>query len=450
MRPFLPRALPIFWQTLLLVLASLVASQLVTLAMLVLLDPPRPDFNRLTDVAEALTIADDRGERGRRERELLVSHATLPPVPRPDMTSEPMFTERLADRLGVPSGRVRLYFEPDQRASFGSDKRFTRDGLVPIRRGEPLFFNTLIAAVETPSGWRIAKTPPRPLLAEWQKRMLLWFAISALALMPLAWWFARRLARPIRRFADAAERMGRDPLAPSVTEEGPLELRQTAHALNLMQERLAAYVAERTAMIGAIAHDLRTPLARIAFRIEGAPDDVRDKVQADIEQMRAMIAATIGFVRGSTTSREVVDLDLGQLLERLALDEQEMARPVDTGVIEPLHVRGDHVALARLFQNLIDNGVAYGGAVTLSLTRDGGDAVAIIGDRGPGLRPDQVDRLFQPFERGDPSRNRETGGIGLGLTIARSIAREHGGTLILRNRAGGGAEAILRLPISAS
>lgn len=446
MRLGLPRALPIFWQTLLLVLASLAASQLVTLAMFVVLDPPRPDFNRLGDVAEALAGGGDRGERGRRERELLVSDSVRPPRPRGAMTSEPAFTRRLAARLDVSPEQVRLYFEPDQRASFGSDRRLRKDGLVPMRRGEPLFFNTVIAAVETPAGWRVVKTPPRPLLAPWQRRMLLWFAISALALVPLAWWFARRLTRPIRRFADAAERMGRDPLAPSVAEEGPLELRQTAHALNLMQERLAAYVAERTAMIGAIAHDLRTPLARIAFRIEAAPDDVRDKVQADIEQMRAMIAATIGFVRGSTASRDIADLDLGDVISRLVAEEQDMGRPVETGEVEPIGVRGDRLALARLFQNLIDNGVAYGGGVMLSLVRDGGDAVATVADRGPGLPVDQVDRLFQPFERGDPSRNRETGGIGLGLTIARSIARAHGGTLILRNRAGGGVEAVLRLP----
>src|SRR3546814_2205174 len=116
-----------------------------------------------------------------------------------------------------------------------------------MRRGEPIFFNTVVAAVEIPGGWRIVRTPPRPLVAAWQKRMLLWFAISALALMPLAWCFARRLTRPIRRFAEAAERMGRDPLAPPVAEEGPTELRQPAHALNRMQERLGAYIAERTA-----------------------------------------------------------------------------------------------------------------------------------------------------------------------------------------------------------
>ncbi|WP_380876831.1 two-component sensor histidine kinase [Sphingomonas sp. DBB INV C78] len=439
-----PRGLPIFWQTLLLVLASLAASQLVTIAMFAVMDPPRPDFNRLGDVADALVGG--RGERGQRERALLVRQAREAPAPGEGMTSDPAFTRRLAERVGQPVEQVRLYFEPDQRAAFGDDRRRHNHRLVPLRRGEPIFFNTVIAGIETADGWRVVKTPPRPLIAGWQKRMLLWFALSALALVPLAWWFARRLTRPIRSFADAAERMGRDPLAPQVAEEGPAELRQTAHALNLMQERIAAYVAERTAMIGAIAHDLRTPLARIAFRIEGAPDEVRDKVQADIEQMRAMIAATIGFVRGSTSSHEATDVDLGALIAGLAREEVDMGRPVTVGQIDPLRVRGDRLALARLFQNLIDNGVAYGGRVELSAVRDGRDAVVTIADHGPGLPDDQIERLFQPFERGDPSRNRETGGIGLGLTIARSIVQEHGGTLALRNRAGGGLEAVCHIP----
>ncbi|SNS07909.1 Signal transduction histidine kinase [Sphingomonas laterariae] len=440
----LPRGLPIFWQTLLLVLASLAASQIITIIMFVVMEPPRPDFNRLGDVAEALSGGS--GEHGHRERALSVRYTAAAPVAAPGMTSDPAFTARLAWRLKVPADRVRLYFEPDQRASFGDDRLRRRDRLVPMRRGEPIFFNTVVAAVETADGWRVVKTPPRPLIAAWQKRMMLWFALSALALLPLAWWFARRLARPIRRFADAAERMGRDPLAPPVAEEGPAELRQTAHALNLMQERLAAYVAERTAMIGAIAHDLRTPLARIAFRIEAAPDEVRDKVQADIDQMRAMIAATIGFVRGSTSSREIHDVDLGTLLTGMAREEADMGRPVTAGTIEPLHVRGDPLALGRLFQNLIDNGVAYGGGVALSLEREGREAVVRVADEGPGLSEDKLERLFQPFERGDPSRNRETGGIGLGLTIARSIAQEHGGTLTLHNRDGGGLAAVCRLP----
>ncbi|WP_231638962.1 ATP-binding protein [Sphingomonas profundi] len=434
--------LPIFWATLLLLLASLVASQAMTVAMFVLFDPPRPDFNRLSDIADALAGRDH--ERGGRERALSVTRQPAAPVPDADMTSDPRFTGMLAARIGVPRDRVLLYFEPDQRADLPQRRRARR--LVPMRRGEPLFFDTLVAAMETDGGWRVVRTPPAPLLAAWQRRMILWFALCALMLVPFAWVFARLLTRPISRFAAAADRMGHDPLSPSVPEEGPAELRVTAHALNRMQDRLAAYVAERTAMMGAIAHDLRTPLARIAFRIEAAPEPVRDKVQEDIEQMRAMIAATIGFVRGSTRAGDIRPMSLDTLVRRMADAEQEVGRPVRLDAVRPVTIAGDPVALERLVQNLIDNGVAYGGGVTLSLSAETGEAVLTVADRGPGLAPDRIEHVFQPFVRGDPSRNRDTGGIGLGLTIARSIVQDHGGTLILRNRDGGGLKAVCRLP----
>jgi two-component system, OmpR family, sensor kinase len=439
------RGLPIFWQTLLLLFASLVVSQLVSIGLLLTLAPPRADFNRLSDVAEIL--AGRPPDREGRERALTVYTQARPPEPTDDMTSEWRFTTRLADRIGVPPERVRLWFEPDQRSGFPFDRRH-RHGLVPMRRGEPIFFNTVVAALDTGSGWRVVETPPRPAIGPWQRRAILWFLVSALVLLPLAWAFARRLTRPIRRFADAADRLGGDPLAPPVPVEGPAELRVTAHALNRMQERLAAYVSERTAMVGAIAHDLRTPLARIAFRIEGAPDEMREKVQADIEQMRAMIAATIGFVRGTADGSERRPVDLAALLATIVEQDREMGRRIDFEGAGPVRVQGDAVALARLFQNLIDNGVSYGGSVRLSLAREGGRALVIVADEGPGLPEPLLERVFDPFERGDPSRNRATGGVGLGLTIARKIAQEHGGSLTLRNRSGGGLEARCSFPLS--
>lgn len=433
-----PRGLPIFWQTLLLLFSSLIAVQLVSIALVLTLPPPRGDFNRLSDVADAL--AGQHPEHGGRERALAVVTLAHPPEPDENMVTEPAFTRRLAYRLGVYPSDVRLFFEADQRGSFPF-RRNDRDGRVPMRRGEPIFFNTVVAALDTGQGWRVVQTPPRPMINAWQKRAMLWFGLSALLLLPFAWFFARRLTRPIRRFAEAADRLGADPFAPAVPEEGPAELRVTAHALNRMQQRLADYVSERTAMIGAIAHDLRTPLARIAFRIEAAPADLREKVQADVEQMRAMIAATIGFVRGTVRSTERQPVELAALLEELVELDREMGRPVDlTAEASPV-ISGDPLALGRLFQNLIDNAITYGGAAHVRLTATANMATVIIADDGPGLAESMLQRAFQPFERGEPSRNRQTGGIGLGLTIARSIAEDHGGTVTLRNRPEGGLEA---------
>jgi len=465
--------LSIFWQTLLLLLASVAVVFVVTVGLFLSTPPPRPDFNSLSDIAEALsgrrvprehrwqTTAfphhrdvlrpvpftrplPDPDER-LRERRLSVAQRRDAPVPDTDMISSDTFSARLAAQIGVPVDHVRLFFEPDQRSNMPFRSR--NDRRVIVRRGEPIFFDTVIAGLETPAGWRVVRTPPRDLLAPWQKRVLMLFAISVLAVIPFAWLFARALTRPIRRIADAADRMGANPQEPLITEEGPAELRVTAHALNRMQQRLSSYLTERTNMIGAIAHDLRTPLARIAFRIEGAPDDIREKVQADIEQMRAMIAATISFVRDTGRVTQVEQVALATMLVGIAADEQELGRPVRLGAIEPVEIHGDPMALRRLFQNLIDNGVAYGGGVEIALEPVDGVAEVRIMDRGPGLTHKGLEAMFQPFERGEPSRNRATGGIGLGLSIARAIAQEHGGSLTLANRPGGGLEALCRLPI---
>ncbi|KQX24843.1 MULTISPECIES: sensor histidine kinase [unclassified Sphingomonas] len=464
------KGLSIFSQTLLLLLASVAVVFVVTVALFAWSPPPRPDFNSLSDIAEALsgrkmprgrhwrvmTIPRDRAgavpivpapgpDPDDRERRLGVVQRPTAPLPDPDMVSSDVFTARLADRIGVPIEDVRLFFEPDQR----SNMPFGRHGdrRVIVRRGEPLFFDTVVAGLRTDGGWRVVRTPPRAWLASWQRRVLMLFGLSLLAVIPFAWFFARALAKPIRRIADAADQMGANPKAPLIVEEGPTELRVTAHALNSMQQRLSAYLAERTNMIGAIAHDLRTPLARIAFRIEGAPDEMREKVQGDIEQMRAMIAATISFVRDTGSVTVVAPVAIDALIEGLAADEREIGRPVVLGRIEAAEVAGDPMALERLFQNLVDNGVVYGGGVEIDVVRVGGEVEIRIADRGPGLPERSLEAMFQPFERGEPSRNRATGGIGLGLSIARAIAQEHGGSLVLANRPGGGLEAICRLPI---
>jgi len=463
-----PRGVPIFWQTLMLLIAGVAVVQCVSFISFLSLPPPRSDFNRLSDIAESLSGRDidptpwrsrhyhhdrpasrasdrQRGDRPMRERALAISMSAAAPMGDPEMVSEERFTERLADQMDVPVERVRLFFQPDQRSNMPFYRRRS-NGEVVVRRGEPLFFNTVVAGLRTSHGWRVVRTPPRDWLAPWQKRMLLLFTLSAIAVIPGAWWFARRLTRPIRRIAEAADLMGSNRGAPPVVEEGPAELRVTAHALNQMQQSLSAYLAERTNMIGAIAHDLRTPLARIAFRIEAAPDDLREKVQGDIEQMRAMIAATISFVRDTARISTVETVQLADLLRGLCDDERELGRPVTLGLVEPVAMLGDRMALSRLFQNLIDNGVAYGGGVEIEVRRAGKKAEIHISDRGPGLPTAEIERMFKPFERGEPSRNRTTGGIGLGLSIARAIAQEHGGSLIIANRDGGGVDAICRLP----
>lgn len=295
--------------------------------------------------------------------------------------------------------------------------------------------------------WTVVEPKPTFRLDSWQQRILLILCLSILAVSPLAWLFARRLAGPITAFADAAERLGRDPRATPLELSGSAEVVAAANAFNMMQERLRRYVEDRTAMIGAIAHDLRTPLTRLRFRIEATPDDVRVKLSSDIDQMEAMISAALAFVRDTTRPAERTKLELASLLESVVDEAAETGGAATVERAEKIVIEGDPIALKRLVVNLVENALKYGHVARGSVFADGDMAIIEIDDDGPGVPPAELERVFEPFFRGEPSRNRETGGIGLGLAVVRSLARAHGGDVTLLNRPEGGLRASVRLPI---
>lgn len=445
-RPVL-RGASIFRQTLLLLAGSLLLTQLLSIALIISLPPPRPDFTRMSEIADALAgrVPEPHGRRsGSRSPLPTLEQPALPVLPK-GMTEDTGLRDELAERLNVRPERVRLYIP----ASGGAPVPWLRgrsSGSYVIRHGEALFFDSVIAGLDTGDGWRMLRTPERPLIGSWQWRSILWFATSFLLLLPVAWLFARRLSLPIREFAAAADRIGRDASAPPVPAAGPVELRTAAQALNAMQARIGEYVRERTAMIGAIAHDLRTPLARIGFRVEGAPEGIREAVHGDIQEMTEMIAATVEFVRGNTAAAQRVPVDLAELLRKAADQAIEVGRQISLESAGRCCVTGDPIALRRLFQNLIDNAWKFGGGCEISVRRVEGAVRVEIADRGPGLAPEMLEKVFEPFFRTDPSRSRSTGGVGLGLTIARAIALDHGGALTLSNREGGGLLAVVEIP----
>lgn len=433
-------------QTFWLMVGSLIVIQIVITASLFLLSPPRQDGVPLVQIVDRL-----RGQtRDYRRPTLLlpVDHLKTPPSTERGLVSNAALTAELAHRLGLDRKDVRLFFRPNQGGSFLRWQAKPDDGIVRWR-GEPIFFDRALVAARIGPDWRMIKTPDRPLIAEWQKRLALLFGLSLLALLPLVWLFARRLVKPIRAFANAADRVGHDASAPMVAEDGPAELRVAARAVNVMQGRIAEQMREREAMVAAIAHDLRTPLSRIAFRIEAADDALREPIQRDIEQMKAMITTTLSFVRGSSQDRRQDVVELSALLDEIMANEQHVGRAVRWhGLSKPVcPVRGDPVALGRMVQNLIDNAIAYGQQADLTLSHDGTLARVTVADRGPGLPAESIETMFAPFARHERSRNRETGGVGLGLAIARSIARDHGGDVQLAPRASGGLEAVITLPM---
>jgi len=316
-----------------------------------------------------------------------------------------------------------------------------------IRRANAPLFGDFFVAVRKPDGhWRSVTHRMPGALPSVARHVLVLFLLGAAVMLPLAWWFSRALSAPIRRFAQAADRLGSHPGAPPLDRSGPAELARAADSFNAMQARINRLLDERTRTIGAIAHDLRTPLARLSFRLHALPDEARDKASADIAEMNTMITAALDFLHGQSQRGPRSRLDFASLVESVAGDLADTGHDVTVTASEPALVSGDPLALRRALSNLIDNALKYGQHARLRLQREGCNVVLDVDDDGPGIDPAREDELFLPFARGEESRNRDTGGIGLGLSVAHSVVLDHGGTLRLRNRDDGGLRATLSLP----
>lgn len=286
-----------------------------------------------------------------------------------------------------------------------------------------------------------------PLMAK-QYRVItdpLYLTLLAVAAAVLAFVVARIAAAPLHRLAQAAGELGRDLDRAPVPERGPIEVRRAAESFNLMQRRLQRHVGERTQMLAAITHDLQTPMTRLRLRLEKVDDEaLRDKLIADLAAMQAMVREGLELARSAETAEQRANLDLDSLLQSLvedAADAGAAARFV-SGCGADVCVRP--VAIRRLFANLIDNAIQYGGAVEVTAEREGRALTVRVRDHGPGLDEADLERVFEPFVRVETSRSRDTGGAGLGLTIARTLAEKNGATLTLRNHPEGGLEAQVR------
>ncbi len=281
----------------------------------------------------------------------------------------------------------------------------------------------------------------------WPLRLLLILLTLLLSVALLAALAVRSLTRPLALLATAATELGRDINRAPLAEQGPLEVRQAARAFNLMQTRLIRYIRDRSRILAAVSHDLKTPITRLRLRAELLDDaKLRDKFQTDLDEMETMVQATLDFMRGTEQDEKVAPIDINALLESLQQDGAEIGHEIALQGSAKTPFRGRPLALKRCLTNLIDNAVHYGRRATVRV-HDGLDQLTIrVLDEGPGIPEKALKRVFDPFYRLERSRSRNTGGTGLGLGIARNIARAHGGELILRNGTGGGLEAELTLP----
>jgi len=279
-------------------------------------------------------------------------------------------------------------------------------------------------------------------------RWLLYAIMFPLCLGLLAYVVARMATRPLGRLAQAATALGGDINQPPLPESGPSEVRHAAAAFNVMQARIRSYVEERTEMLAAIAHDLQTPLTRLRLRLEKVADEtLRDKLVADLSAMQGMIREDLDLAMSLDTGGMMQRVDLDSLLSSVCADAVDTGQDVTLSGQTRASIPAIPIALQRCLANLIDNAVKYGGYARVTTAREGNEAVIRVRDGGPGIPEAQIGKVFDPYYRIEASRSRETGGTGLGLTIARNIARKHGGTLVLHNASGGGLECTLTLPL---
>lgn len=271
-------------------------------------------------------------------------------------------------------------------------------------------------------------------------------AAMLVAILPLGIWVLNRSTQPLTILALAAERLGTDIHAPPLAEKGPLEIRTTAHAFNVMQERIRRLVQDRMEIAAAIAHDLGTPVTRLHLRVEEISDaDTRQSILADLNQMRRMITETLAFSRLDFAAEVPEPTDVTSLVERVCDDLVDVGADVTTSGPQHVVVRTKPVALRRALTNLVENAVKYGKRARVTILDAKESVELIVEDDGPGIPEALQTVVFEPFRR-IPHGNNEIEGTGLGMTAARSLVRSLGGEVTLRNRVEGGLRASIYLP----
>jgi len=371
----------------------------------------------------------------------LSADRAFPPVEAPSHRAR-VFSDLLRENLRDMEGRqVEVFVAPHNWRDFWPHRRTRPD----IRAEVPLVITSVALSG---GGWLVFGMPVRMARLRWEIRLLSVIGLSILVIVVIAVWAVRRVARPVVQLAEAADRLGADVRAAPLPERGAREVRLAAQAFNRMQERLRRMIDDRTFMLAAISHDLRTVLTRLKLRAEFIDDEQqRLRAVADIDEMEAMLETSLAFARDDITEEARRDLDLSALLQSLCDD---LADAGETATFEGeggLVCLCQQVAIRRALANLLGNAVKYGKEVLVTAAMNGDELCIEVLDRGPGIPESLRERVFMPFYRVEGSRNRETGGTGLGLSVARNVFRRHGGEVTLHDRAGGGLRVVATLPL---
>jgi len=353
---------------------------------------------------------------------------------------EPAFEQQLRTALG--SG-----FEVDVSQTADPTKRAISIGgplFSEVRDNSAEFYD---AKVKFPDGYtavfrvtRFARGAPLP------RGLFMNLALLVIVMSIALFVVARSITRPLSELARAADSVGRNLRQPKIAERGAREIRNAARAFNTMQDRMQRYLDSRSRVLAAMSHDLKTPLTRLRLQVEMLDDSAAQvKLGKQLDEMESMVHGSLALFRGLDDNEAFTPLDINDMLATLQSEFAEMSAQVSIQGHAIRSILGKPQALRRCLTNLIANAVKFGSQAAV-VVEDGASLVIRIRDDGPGIPEDQLERVFEPFYRLESSRNRDTGGSGLGLSIARDVIQAHGGSLVLRNLAVRGLEAIVTLP----
>ncbi len=358
--------------------------------------------------------------------------------------------EELSTALGVSATRVRVaplwsrtMDDDDDWDDDDDDREHHLDD--DHDHWEPDWFTASVALAD--GSWLNVAVEPPPGAPAWGTAFVAVFLISALGIAVVAVVTGRRIAKPMQRLAAAAGRLGRGEKVDDLPEAGPAETRETVRAFNLMRGRLDRYVRDRTAMLAAVSHDLKTPITSLRLHAEFVGDEeTRGKILAALDEMQRMIEDALAFIREDMQREETRTVDLHALLDSVATDLAELGHDIAVADTGRVLIACRVTALSRALRNLLENAAIYGGRVEAWIEKDDAAIRIVVEDGGPGIPEADLERVFEPFVRLETSRSRDTGGSGLGLAIARGIVRGHGGDILLENRAEVGLRATVMLP----
>ncbi|MGZ8327261.1 MAG: ATP-binding protein [Allosphingosinicella sp.] len=423
------------------------------------------NFAFLLNEQQKLSLARNEGPAIGRFTQAVAVIAATPPEGRPKLLSAhpagPAAAYRLVPRSAIDGEGIERVPEIEKRLA-----ESLREARVPVRavrgasptgvgrmhgppgHGHHEARRRLLLAAQLDDGLWLDARFDAPRADRWLiHRLLLATAMLFLLVFGAAWWIARRLARPLRDLTRAAEGFQGQAPAEPVAPGGPADLRRAVEAFNAMNRRTLALLDEKDRMLGAIGHDLRTPLASLRIRAENmGPEDERERLVATVEEMAATLEDILTLARTGRAREPVRPVDLAALADAVVEEYRELGRPVAFAGSPRAVLAVQPNLLRRALRNLIDNAVSYGGEASVAV-EERTDGIEIrVEDEGPGIPAGRLEDVLDPFRRLETSRNRESGGAGLGLAIAHAVAVAHGGRLVLTNRAEGGLRASLTLP----